>query len=123
LAWPSGSLGHRRGHARACVGWRGGSLADGSSAAEAERIQWGGGKGSTYVDWPIRQAKWGPWELTDEMGSVKAELRSGVVVLGGNGELRWTTVASGKSWSTAEARRVKRSQRRRVGRDEAWRSP
>jgi hypothetical protein len=55
-------------------------------------------------------------------GGVKAELQSDPVVLGGGGEIRWTTVASNKSWSTAEARRVRRSQGRRVGRAEAWSS-
>jgi hypothetical protein len=54
---------------------------------------------------------------------VKAELRSDVVVLGGGGELRWTTMAGGKSWSTIKARRVRRSRRRRVGRAESWSSP
>jgi hypothetical protein len=56
-------------------------------------------------------------------GDVKAELRSGAVVLGGGGELRWTMMAGGKSWSIVEARRVRRSRRRRVGRAEAWSSP
>jgi hypothetical protein len=36
--------------------------------------------------------------------TVRAELRSGMVVLGGGGELQWTTEASGKSWSTATMR-------------------
>jgi hypothetical protein len=125
LAWPSGTkgLGCRRGHARACVGRRGGSLADGSPAAEAERVQRGVGRGApTLIGRHARQSGV-PGSSPMRWGNVKAELRSGVVVLGGNGELRWTTVAGGKSWSTAEARRVRRSQRRRVGRGKAWRSP
>jgi hypothetical protein len=54
---------------------------------------------------------------------MKAELRSDTVVLGGDGELLWTMVADGKSWSTVEARRVSRSRRRQAGRAEAWSSP
>jgi hypothetical protein len=54
---------------------------------------------------------------------VKVDLRSGALVLGGDGEHRWTTVASGKSWSTTKARRVRRSRRRRAGRAETWSSP
>jgi hypothetical protein len=54
--------------------------------------------------------------------AVREELRSGEVVLGGSGELQWTTETGGKSWSTVEMRRVRRSQRRKAGRAEAWSS-
>jgi hypothetical protein len=43
--------------------------------------------GSTYVEWLTHRAKWGVRELTDEVGGMKAELRSDTVVLGGDGEL------------------------------------
>jgi hypothetical protein len=51
------------------------------------------------------------------------ELWSDAVVLGGSGELQWTTEAGDKSWSTTEMRRVRRSRRRKAGRAEAWSSP
>jgi hypothetical protein len=51
------------------------------------------------------------------------ELWSDAMVLGGSGELQWTTEAGDKSWSTTEMRRVRRSRRRKAGRAEAWSSP
>jgi hypothetical protein len=66
--------------------------------------KYSGGGGSTYVEWPTRQAKWGVRELIDEAGQREG---GAPVQCGGawrRSELRWMTVAGDKSWSTVEAR-------------------
>jgi hypothetical protein len=92
------ACGHR---ARVCVGWRGGGLADGSPVAEDERDQ----RGRAPTSSGRNAGQSGVSESSPtRWGGMKAVLRSGVVVLGGDDGLRWMTVTGGKSWSTVEAR-------------------